>query len=498
MEGEIEVSDDFTVFLQDFEKDLFVDSEKEEEMKDSEKKGEKEKEKSKEEEPRINTVYANMYIPGWQHKEQEIDWIGLVDENLEEITTRIVADLGSAKEGRNVLLMCFQKFAATHTVAQLEPYLFRILDIAEEVKIHKILWATAFFIPEQYTKWPEVGYFNRRVRKMNLIANMPPNNIHKVIMRTHQGKMAIKPAMFLDYQLYCGLGRIFSPEALDKIVNNIVTVFTKSFAEEDRPKSKELVKDWLPKALHETPGFRDDTYSMNLMKRKGLLPYFNVREDGSDSSEGRKKRLEICQEWVVYKQYGYLPVDIRERRKICEVQAAKQRHPLGWEPVSTAWVNEWVSDDEESTEESDEEESEMEISRDVVELNDGELQIKVVEENKNEEIGNESEISSLLKDLECKDQEIVQLAEKNQELEDEIIEECKDKEYWQGKYDEAKEKKFYWQEKYEQQCVDAKEWKFLCQMKMEKIEELEVDKEELEKEIKGMAKESKKRKISKK
>ena len=242
----------------------------------------------------------------WDADRLKIEWVSLNNYDLSTMTEVIIKAINDQAQPKNLLISSYQKFVGNTDVQLLIKELKKIVDATNKQEQNTVAIATAWFVPAQMANWGATAIFNKEVYRLNDYLNIPRANLHKHLMRQVNDKdwqRMIRPSCWLEYQLGLSLGSTLSWEGLKRLKQCILNIFDYTFSRDPyRPPSGE-VKHLLPPPLHETPGYLQDEYMMQILEDKGLY----VPEEPTERGERLRctvKRAPGWRYWDVYKKHG--------------------------------------------------------------------------------------------------------------------------------------------------------------------------------------------------
>ncbi len=186
-----------------------------------------------------------------------------------------------------------------------------IVAVCDTQNMNKIAFATAIFVPSQEKSWGQAAIFNTECQKLNESMNIPRVNLHRSVMSQISAwnlTMRIRPAMFSQFQLGCGLGTHLSHEGQEHVKRYVIKVFDTVFSQTEPIRKGKPPRVTIPPSLAVTSGYMDNDFMYQLMQEKGIVAP-RSRSTGGDRSPRLKctdQRLAGWRQWQFYKDHGPL------------------------------------------------------------------------------------------------------------------------------------------------------------------------------------------------
>ena len=168
----------------------------------------------------------------WPEARLGITWHSLANYDLETNVSVIKEAITDKSVKKNILIASFQKYIGNTDVQTLIAHMNDIVAVCDTQNMNKIAFATAIFVPSQEKSWGQAAIFNTECQKLNESMNIPRVNLHRSVMSQISAwnlTMRIRPAMFSQFQLGCGLGTHLSHEGQEHVKRYVIKVFDTVF-----------------------------------------------------------------------------------------------------------------------------------------------------------------------------------------------------------------------------------------------------------------------------
>jgi hypothetical protein len=197
-------------------------------------------------------------------------WIGLPNLDINE-TTQKIKEMLKSKEPKNILVLAYQKFVPTTNVATIEKHMNEVHKMSMD-SIHQLAIGCIFYIPQFEQIWDRKTELNLHIRLLNLNAGLPPCNLHKVFLVSHnRGKVHyVRPNLFAEYIKETGVGETLSYAGYARIKETGLKYLYNAFEDQERPASKPVAGEVEPPPLFLTPGYKSNAVMQRLIKESGL------------------------------------------------------------------------------------------------------------------------------------------------------------------------------------------------------------------------------------
>ena len=268
--------------------------------------------------PPKDYVFASYMMPHriWDESMTRAKWISLKNYDIRTCTDVILDAVNDQSESKNIIVLAYQKWAGALENKKLMKYLDEIVEAVKKQEKNKLIFGTCLFIPNSSVVWKKVGELNENLRWCNERLGMPPLNMHKMAMcwiSESDKTLRVRGTSFVEFQLGLGLGINASYECLIKIKNHILIALDNTFYGTASKRRSSSVRVRVPPPLIETEGYRFNEFHRQELEDRNL--------SGRPKSTGgyRRSRLtwsqrrpEGWQAWDIYKSTPWTK-DERER-----------------------------------------------------------------------------------------------------------------------------------------------------------------------------------------
>ena len=287
-----------------------------------------------------NIVFSSfmMWEELWPEDRLNAQWISLANYSIREMTDVIIRAVRDQSQSKNIVVASFQKFAGAYDVQKIVQHLDEIAEAVESQRKNKVSFATCYFVPAHQSVWGAVSILNKQIHRICDQLRISRINLHKCVMREvdekrDDGWRMIKPSCWLEYQLGLSLGTNLSWEGCLKIKYNLLKVFDFTFNDDPYrpPSKKEKINSPLP--LNKTPGYKEDSFMIQMMELKKMIPT-RTRSEGERMLKcSEVKNNPRCKYWRIYQENGpMISFESREGMlEACHIQLKRSHTIREWE-----------------------------------------------------------------------------------------------------------------------------------------------------------------------
>lgn len=227
----------------------------------------------------------------FEHDNVEVRWV-LVQRDTIKATVTIILNFIDDPSPKGLIIMCMNRFwqELNLPINDVMNSMRTIANRMSTVFVHNLVFATSPFLPCMEKKWPQAASLNLFIRNLNIEMSRTPLGIHKVLLRKVKslGKMCVKGDMYIEFREGTGVGKTFTPEAIDKICKWIGQHCIRGMDKTVDHFTPLTVHDSEPESLSWTPGYKGDLM-VGFIKQMGTYKPLPLRRNPNSKPYQRQQ-----------------------------------------------------------------------------------------------------------------------------------------------------------------------------------------------------------------
>ena len=227
--------------------------------------------------PIVNVIFSSFKpLDGLLDEERTgIKWISQADRDLKTMVEEIIDSVRDQSCPKHIIVSSLQKFVGGSNINTIKAYVREIVEEVKAQRYNKLVFSTAWFIPNHERIWNVTSVFNKEVQMANESMGLARVNGHKAVMvpiGPFNKRRRIRGSQYLEWQMGLGLGNTLSYEGQKCIIRYFQTVLDCTFSARGEKIPSEPAKLSAPPSLGVTTGYDDDLFMKQLLAAKMIIP----------------------------------------------------------------------------------------------------------------------------------------------------------------------------------------------------------------------------------